>query len=262
MAQLTGLTALTGAPTGAGAYTVLASFPGSADYAAATALANFSISQATPTVAVADAGGTYSGTAFGATATVAGVSGSAGASLEGVAPSLSYYAGTYTSAGQLTGLTAMSGAPIASGSYTVLADFVGSADYAAATAMADFSITQATPTLAVADASGAYSGTAFVASATVTGVSGNAGATLEGVSPSLSYYAGTYSNVSQLTGLTRDVGCADRRRGLHGPGQLPRQHGLHGRHGAGELHHRPGDPDHQPQRSGRDVQWDGLRRHG
>ncbi len=200
--QLTGLTPLTGAPSGVGAYTVLASFPGSADYAAATTMADFIVTPATPTVAVADASGAYTGTAFIASATVTGVSGSAGATLEGVAPSLSYYAGTYTSVGQLTGLTPMSGAPIALGNYTVLADFVGSGDYVAATAMADFSISQATPTLAVSDTSGAYTGTAFVASATITGVSGNPGATLEGVSLSLTYYAGTYSNVSQLTGLT------------------------------------------------------------
>ena len=201
-AQLTGLTALTGAPSGAGAYTVLASFAGSADYAAATALVDFSIAQATPTVALDDAGGTYTGTAFIASATVTGVSGNAGATLEGVAPSLNYYAGTYTGVGQLAGVTALSGAPTAVGSYTVLADFVGSGDYAAATALADFSISQATPTVAVSDASGTYSGTAFGASATVAGVSGSAGATLEGVAPSLIYYSGTYTIALQLSGVT------------------------------------------------------------
>ena len=36
-------------------------------------------------------------------------------------PSLSYYAGTYTSAAQLSGLTALSGAPVRAGDYTVLA---------------------------------------------------------------------------------------------------------------------------------------------
>ena len=210
-AQLTGLTPLSGAPIGAGAYTVLATFAGSTDYAAASVLANFSIAQATPTVAVADPGGTYSGTAFGGSATVTGVSGNAGSTLEGITPSLSYYAGTYGSTAQLTGLTALTGAPSSAGAYTVLASFAGSADYAAAAALADFSISQATPTVAVSDASGAYSGTAFGASATVAGVSESAGATLEGVSPSLTYYAGTYTSVGQLAGLSALSGRRPRR---------------------------------------------------
>jgi hypothetical protein len=201
-AQLTGLTALSGAPTAVGSYTVLASFPGSADYTAAAGLANYRIAPATPTVDVVAPGGTYSGTAIGATATVAGVSGPGGTSLEGVTPSLSYYAGTYSGAGQLTGQTALSGTPIAAGSYTVLASFPGSTDYAAATGLANFRIGPATPTVVVSDSGGTYSGAAFGASATVTGVSGPAGATLEGVTPSLSYYIGTYSGAAQLTGLT------------------------------------------------------------
>jgi hypothetical protein len=89
----------------------------------------------TPTVAVSDAGGTYSGSPFPATATVNG-----GPSLEGVSPTLAYYAGTYTDPSQLAGLTALSGAPTAAGSYTVLASFAGSADYTAASATATFTI--------------------------------------------------------------------------------------------------------------------------
>ena len=106
---------------------------------------------------------------------MAGLSGTARASLEGVAPSLIYYAGTFTEAAQLSGLTALSGAPIGAGSYTVLADFGGSADYSAAEALANFGISQATPTLSVSDPGGTYNGSAFPASATVAGVSGPAG---------------------------------------------------------------------------------------
>ena len=64
-------------------------------------MASFSIAQATPTINLSDPGGTYEGHGLRATATVAGVSGPAGASLEGVSPSLSYYVGTYTSVAQL-----------------------------------------------------------------------------------------------------------------------------------------------------------------
>jgi sugar lactone lactonase YvrE len=106
------------------------------------------ITKAAPTVRVADAGGTYNGGAFAATATVAGVvpsvDNSPAATLEGVAPTLSYYSGTYTSLAQLAGLTPLGGAPVNVGSYTVLATFAGSADYGSAQALADFTI--ATPT--------------------------------------------------------------------------------------------------------------------
>ena len=259
VSQLAGQTALAGAPAGVGAYAVLASFPGSTDYVAATALTDFDIAQATPTVAVSDAGGAYSGTAFVASATVTGVSGLAGATLEGVAPSLSYYAGTYSSVSQLTGLTAMSGTPVQAGAYTVLASFAGSTDYAAATALANFSIARRLRPSTSAIAGGTYSGTAFVATATVAGVSGPAGASLEGVAPSLSYYVGTYTIAAQLTGLTAAVRGADRCRGLHGPGQLRRQHGLRGGFDAGELPHRAGDADGRRGRCGRDLQRHGLR---
>src|SRR5205823_3732763 len=50
--QLIGRTPLAGGPTQVGDYTVLASFAGSADYTAAAAVANFTISPATLTVTV------------------------------------------------------------------------------------------------------------------------------------------------------------------------------------------------------------------
>ena len=84
----------------------MANFPGSADYlAAASTPATFAITTATPAVNVTDAGGTYNGSPFPATAPVTGVSGTASSSLEGVTPTLTYYAGS-TATG-----TPLSGAP-------------------------------------------------------------------------------------------------------------------------------------------------------
>jgi predicted outer membrane repeat protein len=201
LSQLTGLTPLSAAPSTIGAYTVLASFAGSTDYTSASALADYAISQATPTVHVADAGGTYSGAAFPATDTVAGVGGSGASTLEGVGLSLAYYSGTHTSASQLSGLTPLSGAPSVVGSYTALASFAGSTDYTSASAVVDFSVGLAMPTLSVTDGGGVYSGSPFGATATVAGIAGSAGASLEGVSPSLTYYAGTYASPAELTGI-------------------------------------------------------------
>ena len=74
------------------------------------------------TVQVNAAGGVYNGNSFAAKVTVAGSNGVAGASLEGVSPTLTYYAGSRASG---TGTTA---APTAAGTYTVVASFPGSAD--------------------------------------------------------------------------------------------------------------------------------------
>ncbi len=74
-------------------------------------------------VTVTDASGTYNGSPFPATATVTGSSGIPSSSLEGVTPTLTYYAGS-TAAG-----TPLAGAPSAVGTYTVVANFPGSTDY-------------------------------------------------------------------------------------------------------------------------------------
>ena len=102
------------------------------------------VNQATPSVTVADASGNYSGSTFSATSTVAGVvSGvddSPASSLEGVTPTYTYYTGTDT-----TG-TPLAGAPSAPGTYTVVASFAGSTDYASIRSSGvQFTITPPTP---------------------------------------------------------------------------------------------------------------------
>src|SRR5262249_46806423 len=80
---------------------------------------SLTVSQAAPKAGLADSGGTYNGGAFAATATVAGViagvDDAPAATLEGVAPTLAYYGGTYTSLAQLAGLTPLAGAPVNAG---------------------------------------------------------------------------------------------------------------------------------------------------
>ena len=84
-----------------------------------------SITPARPTVSVLVPGGVYTGAPIAAQATVTGVSGAADASLEGITPTLTYFVGSGTSGTDL-GATA----PTAVGTYTVVASFPGSADYA------------------------------------------------------------------------------------------------------------------------------------
>jgi hypothetical protein len=195
-------TLLVGPPTAVGTYTVTAVFPGSADYASATMQVTFTITigRATPTVLVADAGGVYDGSSFPASASVMGASGVSGASLEGVAPVLTYYAGGAALYAPLAG------PPTAAGTYTVTAAFPGSVDYASATTRATFTIGRATPSILVADAGGVYDGSTLPGSASVAGVGGVSGASLEGVAPVLTYYAGGDAAGTPLAGPPAAVG--------------------------------------------------------
>ena len=195
-------TPLAGAPIAAGTYTVVANFPGSADYlAAASAPTTFTIAMATPGVTVADDGGAYSGSPFPATAQVSGVSGTASSSLEGVTPTLIYYAGSTP-----TG-TPLAGAPAMAGTYTVVASFPGSADYlTAASTPTTFTIAMATPGVTVADDGGTYSGSPSTATAQVSGVSGTASSSLEGVTPAVTYYTGSTATGTPLSGAPTAAG--------------------------------------------------------
>jgi len=115
------------------------------DYTTATGTTTITVTQATPTISLTAPGGTFDGSPFPASVTIAGVSGTPGSSLEGVSPSLTYYSGTYSNPTQLAGLTPLPGATVHAGAYTVLASFPATADYAAATGLANFTIAQATP---------------------------------------------------------------------------------------------------------------------
>jgi hypothetical protein len=179
---------LAGAPTAVGTYTVVASFAGSTDYAAAGSAAEvFSLAKSTPTLVVTDASGVYNGSAFVAGDTVAGT-----ASLEGVTPTLTYYKGA----------TPLSGPPSAAGTYQVQAIFAGSPDYNSTSSSLLFTIGKATPTVTVSDAGGEANGTAsFPATATVAGLGSQsaAAASLEGVVPTLQYYPGTNTSGNNWT---------------------------------------------------------------
>jgi len=174
-------------------YTITYAYAGSANFSSASdAGHSLTITKATPAVSVVDAGGTYTGSAFAATATV-----KEGTTLEGVGLTLQYYSGSYSSPGQLESHTPLAGAPSAAGTYTVLASFAGSADYSSGAAVATFTISPAAPVVSVSDAGGVYTGRAFAATGKVRG-----GATLEGVGLVLHYYSGSYSSPSLLVDRT------------------------------------------------------------
>ena len=171
-------------------------------------------SKTTPTVTVTDNSGTFTDAPFVATDAVNGVS-----NLEGVTPSLTYYAGT-----SATG-TPLGSAPTAVGTYTVVASFPGSTDYTSASASRTFTITKATPNVSVADGGGTYTAQSFPATDSVSGVGSQStpSASLEGVTPTLTYYSGT-----QRHGHGAREG-SNRGRHVYGAGKFRREHRLHER---------------------------------
>jgi titin len=125
----------------AGDHSLAAAYATQDIFAPSAVTGTLHVDQATPTVQVTDAGGTYNGSAFPATATVTGVNQIAAASLENVTPTLTYYLGS------ATGGTPLSGAPFLPGTYTVVAAFAGSQDYKSASATATFTITVPTTSI-------------------------------------------------------------------------------------------------------------------
>ena len=207
---------LSGPPTGAGTYTTVASFAGSQDYVGFSKSVIFVITQDQPVITLTDNGGPYNSTSYPATAMIAGVvSGvddTPGSSLEGVPLTLAYYAGNTASG------TPLSGPPSAAGTYTVLASFAGSQDYAGLNTSVPFTIAPATPTVTATDAGGTYDGNTFPASGSATGIGGAmvagsftftyyAGSSVSGNGSSTPpTNAGTYTVVASFTSSNSDYG--------------------------------------------------------
>jgi hypothetical protein len=94
-------------------------------YQSTTAAVTINVDQAKPTLIVAAPGGTYDGAPHGASASISGIDHSPAVSLEHVTPTLAYFVGPNVS-GTSLGFTP----PIDAGTYTVVASFAGSGDYA------------------------------------------------------------------------------------------------------------------------------------
>lgn len=191
---------LSGAPTNAGTYTVVVSFPGSQHYDTNSETATFIITAATPILSVIHSGGTYTGTPLPATASLAGTGGTPASTLESIGLTLAYYYGSTISG------TPLSGAPTNAGTYTAVASFAGSTNYASGKAFVIFTITRATPTVQAVNNGGAFSGAPFPATATVTGVNNSPDSTLEGVGLTITYYSGSTATGTPLSGPPTAIG--------------------------------------------------------
>jgi hypothetical protein len=140
------------------------------DYAPVTATATISVTRATPALTVSAPRGTYDGTPFPAAVAIAsgipGLNNTPAASLEDTTPLLTYYEGAGTS-----GTSLGSTPPTSAGTYTVVARFPGSTDYAPTqSAPVVFAIDRGVAALAVAvSPSSAVYGQSITFVATVAG---------------------------------------------------------------------------------------------
>ena len=79
-------------------------------------------------------------------------------------------------------------------------------DYTTATQTAQLVVNKASPTVHVTDAGGVSNGQPFSATATVTGIGGTPAASLEGVTPTLTYYVGSSASGMALSGAPSNPG--------------------------------------------------------
>ena len=207
-----------GTVLGAGTDTLSLTFTptDTADYNTATATASIIVVPATPTVTWSTPASISYGTAL------TGSQLDAQASVPG-AFAYSPAAGTVLSAGPQTL------------SITFAPD--DSTDYATATATTTLNVSKATPTVHV-NGGGVYDGDPIPATATVAGVVAGVDASpasrLEGLSPVLTYYAGSTATGTPIAVRADDGG------DVHGGSVLRRQRRLRRGHGAGHLRDHPG----------------------
>ncbi|MFN0055003.1 MAG: YDG domain-containing protein, partial [Planctomycetales bacterium] len=120
------------------------------------------------TVTVNLSSGVYTDSQYAATGTVSTVGGTPGTTLDGVGLTFTYYAGATVSG------TPLSGAPVHVGTYTVVANYAGSATFSSGSAQTTFTISPAALTITAASNSKTYDGTTSAAATpTVSGLRGN-----------------------------------------------------------------------------------------
>jgi hypothetical protein len=157
----------------------------------------------TTNLSVQNSSQVYNGAADPVSATVVGLNNAAISSSPNADISFAYYQGALT-ASQIVGATALPGAPVDAGTYTVVATFTsdipGYRD--AVSAPASFSITPATPSISVTDEGGMYIGTPYAATGSVTGVNGDTLGT-----PTFTYYLQSDTSFSSpLAGAPTNAG--------------------------------------------------------
>jgi hypothetical protein len=157
-----------------------AEYAGDANHTGNTGSGSFAIAKARATISVTGYTGVYDGAAHGATGSATGVNGE-----------------------NLGGLLSLGASFTDVPGGTATWSFAGNTNYEAGTGTAAITITPATPVLNVAWAGGAYTGSAFVATGSVTGV-GSPAADLG--TPSFTYYSGATAAGAPLGDAPTTVG--------------------------------------------------------
>jgi fibronectin-binding autotransporter adhesin len=98
------------------------------------------------------------------------------------------------------------GLTVSNSPYAISYFFVSDGTFGGAGTTSTLTVTRAAPSVTVHDSSGIYNNIAFAAHAEVIGLSGHASSSLEGVTPSFTYYKGTYASINELSGVTPLLG--------------------------------------------------------
>lgn len=127
--------------------------PFSSNYSSTTASVQLTVQKATPTITVNGGSFTYDGNAHAASGTATGIGG------VNLGPLMFTYDGSQS-------------APVNAGTYAVVGNYLGSANYLAGSANATLTIGKATPSVAVNGGTFTYDGTPHPATGSITGVNG------------------------------------------------------------------------------------------
>jgi Bacterial Ig-like domain (group 3)/Right handed beta helix region len=90
--------------------------------------------------------------------------------------------------------------------YTISYSYTGDGTFASTSTSGTLTVSKATPTVRASDAGGKFTGSPFPGAATITGINGTASSSLEGVTPVLTYYAGTAATGTPLGGAPSQGG--------------------------------------------------------
>ncbi|MCI5967006.1 MAG: cadherin-like beta sandwich domain-containing protein, partial [Tenericutes bacterium] len=182
-------TALSGAPTNAGSYSVKATSAATANLKSATSsCVTLTIGKKNDTVNLTAKTATYTGSQIGS---------NAAATASGTTITYTYYSTT-----DCTG-TALSGAPTNVGNYSVKATSAGNTNYNSGSTCAKHTITQGTPTISLTNKEATYTGSAISTNAAT---AKNPNGTAVTLSYTYAYYSGTSCSGTALSGAPTNVG--------------------------------------------------------
>ena len=155
-----------------------------------------------------------------------------------------------------TGSASFTTSTLNAGSHAITVNYSGDANDAPTSNTATVIVTPLTPTISVSDPSGTYTGSPFAATALLTGANGIPTTSLEGISPTFTYYVGATTSGANLGSTAPStVGTYTVVAAFSAPNYASVS-------AANDFHHFQGNPPRHRYRCGRRVQRPSFPGHG